>query len=146
MQNILYSYLYLRLSRIHVVFYLEKIKSFASDYNKKKIKDIILLICLLSNLSILFFFKYANFTIDVIYFANHYLGISRSFSYFDIILPVGISFYTFQALGYTIDVYRDDIYAEKNFLKYALFVSFFPQLVAGTIFFCKNRSKDSSNI
>lgn len=51
----------------------------------------------------------------------------------DILLPVGISFYTLQALGYLIDVYRGEIYAEKNFLKYALFVSFFPQLVAGPI-------------
>lgn len=51
----------------------------------------------------------------------------------DILLPVGISFYTLQALGYLIDVYRGDIYAEKNFFKYALFVSFFPQLVAGPI-------------
>lgn len=56
----------------------------------------------------------------------------------DILLPVGISFYTLQALGYLMDVYRGDIDAEKNFLKYALFVSFFPQLVAGPI----ERSKD----
>ena len=52
---------------------------------------------------------------------------------FDIVLPVGISFYIFQALGYTIDVYRGNVAVEKNFLKYALFVSFFPQLLAGPI-------------
>ena len=57
---------------------------------------------------------------------------------FDVVLPVGISFYTFQALSYTVDVYRKDIYAEKNILKYALFVSFFPQLVAGPIERSKN--------
>ena len=57
---------------------------------------------------------------------------------FDVILPVGISFYTFQALSYTMDVYRGEIYAEKNILKYALFVSFFPQLVAGPIERSKN--------
>ena len=51
----------------------------------------------------------------------------------DILLPVGISFYTFQALSYTMDVYRNEIKAEKNILRYALFVSFFPQLVAGPI-------------
>ncbi len=56
----------------------------------------------------------------------------------EIILPVGISFYIFQALSYVIDVYRRDIYAERNFLKYALFVSFFPQLVAGPIERSKN--------
>ena len=56
----------------------------------------------------------------------------------DLLLPVGISFYTFQALGYSIDVYRGDVKAEKNLLKYALFVSFFPQLVAGPIERSKN--------
>ena len=56
----------------------------------------------------------------------------------EILLPVGISFYIFQAIGYTIDVYRGDVYAERNFLKYALFVSFFPQLVAGPIERSKN--------
>ena len=53
--------------------------------------------------------------------------------FLDVILPVGISFYTVQALGYTIDVYRKDIEAEKSVIDYALFVSFFPQLVAGPI-------------
>ena len=56
----------------------------------------------------------------------------------DVLLPVGISFYTFQALGYTVDVYRREIEAEKNFFRYALFVSFFPQLVAGPIERSKN--------
>lgn len=88
---------------------------------------------LISNLGILFFFKYAGFAFENI---NHILGwlhltpINRSV---DVILPVGISFYTFQALGYMIDVYRGDIEAERNPLRYALFVSFFPQLVAGPI-------------
>ena len=68
-------------------------------------------------------------------------NVSISMPAFDIILPVGISFYTFQALSYTMDVYRDDIYAEKNFLRYALFVSFFPQLVAGPIERSKNLLK-----
>lgn len=66
------------------------------------------------NLSILAFFKYYDFG-------------------YNVILPVGISFYTFQALSYTVDVYRKDVEAEKNLFKYALFVSFFPQLVAGPI-------------
>ena len=57
---------------------------------------------------------------------------------FDVVLPVGISFYIFQALGYTIDVYRKEIVPERNFLRYALFVSFFPQLVAGPIERSKN--------
>lgn len=57
---------------------------------------------------------------------------------FNYLLPVGISFYTFQAISYTIDVYRNDVYPEKNLAKYALFVTFFPQLVAGPI----EKSKD----
>lgn len=92
----------------------------------------------LANLSILFFFKYFDFAlanVNVLLGAFHFELIQPTF---DIILPVGISFYTFQALSYTMDVYRGDIYAEKNFAKYALFVSFFPQLVAGPIERSKN--------
>ena len=69
------------------------------------------------------------------------IHVQISMPVFDIILPVGISFYTFQALGYTMDVYRDDISSEKNFFHYALFVSFFPQLVAGPIERSKNLLK-----
>ena len=61
------------------------------------------------------------------------VGIQAIEKPFDVLLPVGISFYTFQALSYTVDVYRGQLKAEKNILKYALFVSFFPQLVAGPI-------------
>ena len=91
-----------------------------------------------SNLSILFFFKYFNFAVDTVARLLQAVHIQAQTPTFDVILPVGISFYTFQALSYTVDVYRNDIYAEKNFLKYALFVSFFPQLVAGPIERSKN--------
>ena len=86
----------------------------------------------ITNLGILVYFKYTNFLVDTI---NYFLekGGMGSLPTFDIILPVGISFYTFQALGYMVDVYRGKIDAETNILKYALFVSFFPQLVAGPI-------------
>lgn len=85
------------------------------------------------NLAILFFFKYSNFALDIISKLALYFNANIHTPTFDIILPVGISFYTFQAIGYMIDVYRDEIEAERNFLKYALFISFFPQLVAGPI-------------
>ncbi|WP_304405239.1 MBOAT family O-acyltransferase [Algibacter lectus] len=85
------------------------------------------------NLAILFFFKYFNFINESFITLFNQLDIKWGVPNFDVLLPVGISFYTFQALSYTMDVYRDDIVAEKNFLKYALFVSFFPQLVAGPI-------------
>ncbi len=91
-----------------------------------------------SNLLILFFFKYFNFAANTLVRVFSLAGIHLSVPTFDILLPVGISFYTFQALSYTMDVYRREIKAEKNFLRYALFVSFFPQLVAGPIERSKN--------
>lgn len=90
------------------------------------------------NLIILFYFKYINFALETLQSFLGHFNIQLSLPAFDIILPVGISFYTFQALSYTMDVYRDEIYAEKNFFRYALFVSFFPQLVAGPIERSKN--------
>ncbi len=92
----------------------------------------------ISNLSILFFFKYYNFAADSIVRILEHAHIHAEIPVLDVVLPVGISFYTFQALSYTMDVYRKEIYAERNFLKYALFVSFFPQLVAGPIERSKN--------
>ncbi len=93
------------------------------------------------NLGVLFWFKYFDFAVDNINYVLSKLHITLLNPQFDIILPVGISFFTFQALSYTVDVYRGDIRAEKNFLKYALFVSFFPQLVAGPIERSKNLLK-----
>ncbi len=87
----------------------------------------------LINIGILFFFKYFDFALENV---NRFLGAFHMTVLdkpFDVLLPVGISFYTFQALGYTVDVYRGSVPAEKNLLRYALFVSFFPQLVAGPI-------------
>lgn len=86
-----------------------------------------------SNLGILFFFKYFDFALENVNRVLNVWHINAVSSPFDFLLPVGISFYTFQALGYMVDVYRGNIKAEKNPLKYALFVSFFPQLVAGPI-------------
>lgn len=96
-------------------------------------KRLFLILAILLNLSILFFFKYYQFAAENISSLMGLIGIRFSFPALDVLLPVGISFYIFQALGYSIDVYRGDIEAEKGFPKYALFVSFFPQLVAGPI-------------
>ena len=97
-----------------------------------------LIVCLLVNLSILFLFKYLNFATDTIKDIFAATGLSISIPHFYLLLPVGISFYTFQAIGYTIDVYQQKIKPEREFLTYALFVSFFPQLVAGPIERAKN--------
>ena len=96
-------------------------------------KKTILVLAILLNLSILFFFKYYHFAAENITQLMEWMGVRIVFPELNVLLPVGISFYIFQALGYSIDVYRGDIQAEKNFPKYALFVSFFPQLVAGPI-------------
>lgn len=80
--------------------------------------------CIVANLAILFFFKYFNFTIESINAVLDHTSLPTVNTSLDVLLPVGISFYTFQALGYTVDVYRREIEAEKNFFRYALFVSF----------------------
>lgn len=96
--------------------------------SKPKMKLAVFL-CFFINLGILFIFKYFNFFMDL---AGKISGGNFNMA-LDLLLPVGISFYTFQALGYTIDVYRKDLEAERSLIDYALFVSFFPQLVAGPI-------------
>ncbi|MCH5257134.1 MAG: MBOAT family protein [Lachnospiraceae bacterium] len=93
------------------------------------------------NLGILFYYKYINFALTILTNLFAQIHIQLNAPVFDIILPVGISFYTFQSLSYTMDVYRNEIYAEKNFFRYALFVSFFPQLLAGPIERSKNLLK-----
>ena len=102
----------------------------SAGINKRKL---VFVVCIVLNLGILGFFKYFTFAVDCLnhLFRSFHMG-EISWDY-DILLPVGISFYTLQALGYLIDVYRGEIRAEKNFIRYALFVSFFPQLVAGPI-------------
>ena len=116
-------------------------KGKGSGFGKKFGKGFTLFICIILNLAVLFFFKYYDFGLEAINFALKNTGFQIIAPKFDVILPVGISFYTFQAMGYAIDVYRDEIYAEKNPLRYALFVSFFPQLVAGPIERSKNLLK-----
>lgn len=100
---------------------------------EKKIKKQLLSISLIFNLGILMFFKYFNFFSES--FANAFtlLGRPIEVSRLNIILPVGISFYTFQTLSYTIDVYRGKLKASNDIISFFAFVSFFPQLVAGPI-------------
>ena len=84
-------------------------------------------------LSVLFVFKYLGFASHVVSGFLRSMGLAIQIPQFDILLPVGISFFTFQTIGYLVDVYRRSIPAERNLLTYALFISFFPQLVAGPI-------------
>lgn len=104
-----------------------------SRSTEKGRKKLFLVISIVLNLAILFFFKYYNFLADNVEMLLGNCGLKIDIPDFPLLLPVGISFYTFQALGYSIDVYRGTTPVEKNFATYALFVSFFPQLVAGPI-------------
>jgi Predicted membrane protein involved in D-alanine export len=107
------------------------------DKNEKQ-KKMIIALCIIINLFILFTFKYYNFAVNTITSTMSLVGFRLYIPHSDFLLPVGISFYTFQCIGYIIDVYRKDIQPEKNLITYALFVSFFPQLVAGPIERAKN--------
>lgn len=101
-------------------------------------KKRMLLLTLGSSLGVLFFFKYFNFAVGSIASLFRFFSIPVHPPILKIMLPVGISFYTFQTLGYVIDVYRGDVQAERHFGKYAAFITFFPQLVAGPIERTKN--------
>ncbi|MCR5249850.1 MAG: MBOAT family protein [Lachnospiraceae bacterium] len=104
------------------------------DSAKEKRKKKLILACVIvMNLGLLFFFKYFDFALGNVNRILSLLHLQAVNSPFSLLLPVGISFYTFQSLGYAIDVYRGSIQPEKDFFDYALFVSFFPQLVAGPI-------------
>ena len=102
------------------------------DHQQSKRKSL-LLGSLAMNLGLLGYFKYTNFFLQSVSGVVQGLGGDLSIPIFDIVLPVGISFYTFQTMSYTVDVYRRQIPAERSLLKFALYVSFFPQLVAGPI-------------
>lgn len=105
---------------------------------KKRGMNLCVALSFTMNLAVLFWFKYFDFALRNINAVLGRFSVALPEPSFTIILPVGISFFTFQALGYTMDVYRGDIAPEKNFFRYALFVSFFPQLVAGPIERSKN--------
>lgn len=100
---------------------------------KKLLSKACLVIAVGTSLAVLFFFKYFNFVADTASDVANLFGANVSWTAINVILPVGISFYTFQTLSYVIDIYRNTCRVEKNFGYYALFVSFFPQLVAGPI-------------
>ena len=104
----------------------------------RKLQKLTLIACVVLNLGVLFLFKYFRFACASVSAALSLIGIPATTPAWDPILPVGISFYTFQTMSYVIDVYRGKVPAERNLLQYALFVSFFPQLVAGPIERCEN--------
>lgn len=115
--------------------YLKERKETLTREEKKEYKAVMksrrfrwLLLCLFLNFGILAVLKYSDFTIS-----NINMIFNQELSFFQFILPLGISFYTFQTMGYVIDVYREKYPAEKNLFRLALFISFFPQLIQGPI-------------
>lgn len=120
------KYLWVMLASI-VVDYLVS-RGIEKNRNNKNLCIILLSISIVFNLGMLFFFKYFNFFIENI---NNILGLSLK--YVKITLPLGISFYTFQTMSYTIDVFLGKVKAEKNIINFGAFVCLFPQLIAGPI-------------
>lgn len=100
---------------------------------RKRTRKAWVAVSLIINLGLLFYFKYTLFFLDNAWTGLQWLGIETPRPIFNIILPLGISFYTFQTISYTIDVYRGFIKPERDFCLYASYVTFFPQLVAGPI-------------
>ncbi|WP_341481560.1 MBOAT family O-acyltransferase [Christiangramia lutea] len=125
-----YRFLFLILLSTLVDFFtgihIEKCKS-------RKTRNFFLGLSIFFNLGVLAIFKYYNFFISAITSSFLEIGLNVNFETLNIILPVGISFYTFQTLSYTIDIWKGGLKPTRNFINFAGFVSFFPQLVAGPI-------------
>jgi D-alanyl-lipoteichoic acid acyltransferase DltB (MBOAT superfamily) len=101
--------------------------------NSEGVRRLALTGTIVCNLGVLAFFKYWNFLIDQLNNVLPFFGTTTPVDRWNIFLPIGVSFYTFQSMSYAIDVYRRDMPAERSLLRYAAFVTFFPQLVAGPI-------------
>jgi alginate O-acetyltransferase complex protein AlgI len=100
---------------------------------KGKQRKLFLIVSLIANISVLCVFKYFNFLNDNFSFLMYGFGLKNPIPYLNILLPIGLSFHTFQAMSYTIEVYRGRQKAERHFGIYSLYVMFYPQLVAGPI-------------
>jgi alginate O-acetyltransferase complex protein AlgI len=104
-----------------------------ADTEDKRVKRSLLILSLVINFSILGFFKYFNFFADSLHASLSALGLQVSLPLLRIILPPGISFYTFQEVAYIVDVYYERVPASRSFVQYGLFISLFPHLIAGPI-------------
>jgi len=118
-------YFFLLLGSLIVDFILSHLIYRTQDKLQRKL---LLVLSLVVNLGMLAYFKYTNYGIEL---WNYFSG--ASVANLDIFLPVGISFFTFQSLSYTIDVYRNELKPQDSFWEYSFFVTFFPQMVAGPI-------------
>src|SRR3989338_1605290 len=121
---------------ILILFFLITVDYFlgkAIEGAKGRKRRVYLVVSILSNIGVLFFFKYFNFFNENVAQLAHFLDWNYSPMLLSIALPLGLSFHVFQSLSYVIEVYRGKVPAERNYFTYALYVMFFPQLVAGPI-------------
>ncbi len=104
-----------------------------SNSTKKRTRNLFLTLSLVGNIGVLAFFKYTDFAITTVNSVAGFFGYSTSIPLLHLVLPIGISFFTFQTMSYTLDIYMNKLKPTSSFLNFALYVSFFPQLVAGPI-------------
>jgi alginate O-acetyltransferase complex protein AlgI len=131
-----YFYMVFKPVYILILFATIVIDYFAGIYieeSEGKKRKYFLILSLISNIGILAFFKYHNFFNENLSRFTYLLGYNNPIPFLEMILPIGLSFHTFQAMSYTIEVYRKNFKAERNFMVYSLYVMFYPQLVAGPI-------------
>lgn len=103
------------------------------DAQSLRTRRLLLIVSVSTSLGLLAFFKYTNFFLDSTFSVLNFLGFSYSHPVLRVVLPLGISFYTFETISYVVDVYKRRILAERDFLHYALFIMFFPHLISGPI-------------
>lgn len=113
--------------------------------DKKSTKKCLLVLAVVGNIGILIYFKYSGFIYENFSLLMKMIDSQYVEKIFDVVLPVGISFFIFQALSYVIDVYKEDVEAQRNFLNFALYISMFPQLIAGPIVRYKTICKEIDN-
>ena len=101
--------------------------------SNRALRRLLVSLSIVGNLGLLAYFKYANFFLQSVGDALHAAGATASLPVLQVFLPIGISFYTFEAINYTVDVYRGKVRAERNLAHFMLFITFFPHLVAGPI-------------
>ncbi len=133
-----YSFIPIYLLLVLYVIVVNYLSGIFIDRGQGKVRKLLLTLSIILNLSVLFYFKYFNFFVNSLDGFAKLIHWNYSLATLAIILPIGISFFTFQGLGYVIDVYRGTIKPEKNFFVFSLFKLYFPQLIAGPIERAKN--------
>lgn len=113
---------------------------FISIFKHKRSKRLTMVLTVTVNLLLLFYFKYFNFTVDIL---NRFFKANLTFA--EVLLPIGISFFTFQGLSYVVDVYWGNVPAQRNIFKLGMYISLFPQLVAGPIVRYKDVAAEIDN-